>query len=285
MQILSITSVHRDPLSHNPSIPVFVCMSYFITLPLWLSLHFCTLLYLPYFYIRMGSLLVWKCSSPKRPNSTQRPGRPLSMMSFSTRLPTMETLPLPAKLLPPTAPWVTPPLMPFLNHPNHLRHPSHPRFLSHQNHPNMARSTNPATTNPWLEGTPHLAVIHHLDATHHPVDTQHLGAILPPPAIHLLTTLPPNTNTCSPPPHLSYASLEVGLKLLAQRAQGLGESIRVNTFIHPPPHLILPSLPHRHPRWSTAQSAPGPCHHCRDQDCNQPYPAFVLSNAKTFVII
>lgn len=222
-------SLHHHGFHHYPSIPVIVWMSVF---PGFASLHCCNLLYLPYFYIRMGSLLVWKCSSPKMPSFTQRAGRPLSMMSSSTRLSTTETPPLPAKPLPYTAPTFTPPLIPLLNHPNHLRHTSHPRFLSHQSLLNMAKSSHPATTNPCLEGTHHRVAIHHLDATHRSVDTLHLGAIHPPPAIRPLTTLPPSINACSPPLHLSYVNL------LGQRDQGLGESVRVDTFVHPPLHLI-----------------------------------------------
>lgn len=214
----------------------------------------------------MESLLAWRCFSPKRPSSTQRPVHPFSMMSSSTKLPTMENLPLPAKSFPLTAPTLTPLL---IQCPNRPKHPSRPRCPSH---PNTPRNNHPVTVNPCAGGTPHLAVTPHLVATHHPAVTLHLGAILPPPAIHPSTTLPPSTNACPPPPppHLSYASPEVGRKLLSQSAQRLAESTREDTFVHPPPLLTSPSRLRHHPGWSAARSAPGPCHHSADPVSTQP---------------
>lgn len=198
--------------------PAFLCI---LT-----SLHCCILLYLPYFHIRMESLLAWRCSSPKRPSAMQRPALPFSMTSSSTKLPTMENLPL-------TAPTLTPLLIQCLNHPKPLRHPNHPR---RQSHPNTPRNN-------------HLAVIPHLVATHHPAVALNLGAILPPLAIHPPTTPPPSTNARPPPhpPRLSYAGPEVGRRHPSQSAQRLAESTREDTSIHLPPRLTSPSRLHHHP--------------------------------------
>lgn len=241
------------------------CISLYISLwlflPLWLCPHCCILLYLPYFHVRMESLLAWRCSSPKTPSSTQTPTRLFSMMSSSTKLPTMENLPLPAML--------TPLLIQCPNRPKHLRHPKHPNRPSHLNTP---RNSHPVIVNPYLGGTPHLAFTLHQVATHHPADTLPLGTIPPPPATHPLTTLPPNTNACPPPPppHLSYAGPEVDRKLPSQSVRRLEESAREDTSVHPPPRLTSPScLPH-HPGWSAAQSAPGPCHLSPDPVSTQP---------------
>lgn len=232
---LSYCSFHLwalGPISHNPSMSVSLCS--FISL-------FCLCL-------RMESLLAWKCSSPKRPSSTQRPARPFSMTSSSTRLPTAETLPLPAKPLPLTVPTPTPPLSTFQNRPKHPRKPSRPRCPSRPNHPNPPRSIQPLTASPCLEGTPHLAVTPLLFATHRPSVILHLGAIFPPPAIRPPTTLPPSANACPHllPPRRSFAGPEVDLRPPTQSARARGESARVDTFVHLPPRLISPSHLHRH---------------------------------------
>lgn len=242
-------------------------------LPSWLFLHCCNLLHLPYFNIRMEWLLAWKCFSPKRPSFTQRTTRPFSMMSSSTRLPTMETLPLPAKASPLTHPVLTPPLIPFPDHPIHLRHP---RFLSQTNPPNRPR-------NRWEGGTLHLAGTAHPVAIHHQVATQLPGVILPLSAVCLPTTLPLISGAC-PPAHplpLSYAGPEVGLRIRKLRPQRLGESTMEDTSAHSHHHHILPSLLHHHPGGSTARSVPDPCHHSPDQAFAQSSPL----NVQTSVMI
>lgn len=130
----------------------------------------------------MESLLAWRCSSPKRPSSVQRPAHPFSMTSSSTKLPTMENLPL-------TAPALTPLLIQCPNHPKPLRHPNHPRC---QSHPKTPRNNHLVTTNPCTEGNPPTTL---------PPSTN----ACPPP----------------PPPHLSYAGPEVGRKRPSRRAQRL----------------------------------------------------------------
>lgn len=238
------------------------CISLYISLglflPLWLCPHCCILLYLPYFHIRMGSLLAWRCSSPKRPSFTQTPNHLFSMMSSSTKLPTMENLLLPAM--------PTPLLIQCPNRPKRRRHPSRP------SHPNTPRNNHPVIVNPCLGGTPHLAFTLHQVATHHPADTLPLGTIPPPPATHPPAIRPPNTNACPrpPPPHLSCAGPEVDHKLPSQSVRRLEESAREDTSVHPPPHPTSPScLPHR-PGWSAARSAPGPCRHSPDPVSTQP---------------
>lgn len=241
------------PLSQTSALPVFHCIFLLVYFCLCdCAPHCCILLYLPYFHIRMGSLLAWRCSSPKRPSFTQTPNHLFSMMSSSTKLPTMENLLLPAM---PT------PLL--IQCPNRPRHPSHP---------NTPRNNHPVIVNPCLGGTPHLAFTLHQVATHHPADTLPLGTIPPPPATHPPTIRPPNTNACPrpPPPHLSYAGPEVDHKLPSQSVRRLEESAREDTSVHPPPHLTSPScLPHR-PGWSAARSAPGPCRHSPDPVSTQP---------------
>lgn len=215
-------------------------------LPLWLSPHCSILLSFQYFHIRMESLLAWRCSFPKRPSSTQTPVRPFSMTSSSIKLPTVENLPLHIR---------------SPNRQKHLRHPSRTRCWSH---PNAPGSNQAVTLNLYPGGTPHLADTPRLVIIHPLVVTLHLGAILPLPAIHPPTTLPPSTNAYPPlpPPHLRYAGPGAGRKLPARRP---AESARVDTFVHPRPHLTSPSHLHRHPWWSAAQSAPVPYHHSPDR--------------------
>lgn len=202
---------------------------------------------LPYFIIRMESLLAWKCFSPKMPNSTQRTTRLFSTTSSSTKS-TTETQLLLLNRLQVTATTLTPPLTPFQNHQNHLNHPGHP---SHPSHPNTLRSTRPVIESRCQGGTPRLAATPHQAATPHPVATLHLGAT-PPPTIHPPTTHPANINTSLPPllsplPRPSYAIPGAGRSLRGPSAQGLAESTSVDTSVPPPPPLTSPSRLRRPP--------------------------------------
>lgn len=190
-----------------------VLFDYFTSLTV---LHCCIPLYSPYFHIRMESLLVWRCSYPKRPSCTWTPAHHLSMTSSSTRLPTTETPPLSAKPLPLTHP----PLMSSLNPPCPQNKPRKACVLT--------MSLSPG-------GTLHPGGGPHLVTTRRPAVTPHLGVI------------PPPTSTEAPPAPLPPLSCtEIWSR--PQSTLGVGETTRVDEPAHPRHRLTsLGRLHHRHP--------------------------------------
>lgn len=192
--------------------------------------------------------LDWRCSSPKKLSGIRMVTH-CNMMSFSTKLPTMESL-CKLKLMLPTT----------LSHPKHQSLPSLPSTspLSPPNAP-VTKLFISEILSP--RGTHLLASTYPL-STHRPVLViQHLGATPPHPPISPTTHLH-SINTWPaprPPHHLSCAGLVGAHKHLDLSALSRTSRTREDTFIHLHHHLTSPSLLHHRRGSSTAQSAPGPC--------------------------
>lgn len=188
----------------------------------------------------------------------QTQAHPFNTTSSSIKLPTAGNRLLPAT---PTR------TLRHIQPPNRRKPPRAP------SHPNAPGKHHPVIVSPCLGGTPHLAAALCLVATHPPLTTQHPGAIPP-------ITLSPISNACPPPPpaHLSIAGPGGRLRPPSQSASHLMEGTRVDTSVHPLPHLTSPSRLHHHPERSAARLAPAPFRRSHDHGIPTLTHIFLLLN-------